>query len=275
MFGLLLALIACDVPYDVPRVPVDAGAYVAPDDGWARAREELVKARACLADVAVYCVTDDALVDAAIQRDLDENHHGHMPTNERWLEEHIGRARAEWNNSMKSEPRDIEALVEANWTEPRTAFHKGRADVFLHVPPGRLTLFNGHWKGRSPLVDDGELTTEELVRQLVRWAELRPKAKVVHLILDVPQPRKGFERFDVRWFRARSEVVITRPRETTAWSTGPDADLAAYAEGRASLRTDALLACTGGDPDTPPDCEAAPEPRRKGKGRRRRSPPAE
>lgn len=256
MFRVLLVLAACGVPYDVPRVPPDAGAYVAPDDGWARVREEMVKARACLADVAVYCLDDPARVDAAIQRDLDENHHGHMPTNERWLQEHIGRARAEWNNVMKQEPGQVEKRVRENWQGPRLETVKGRLDVFLHVPPGRLKLHNGHWKSTSPLVEDGELTTAELVRQFTRWAERRPKAKVIRLVLDVPKPRKGFERQEVIWFKARSEVVVRRRGSDVAWTTGPDADLTAYAEGEASLLTRDLRACPTGDPLEPPLCAA-------------------
>ena len=224
------------------------------------------KARACLADVPAYCLTDEALVDAAIQLDLDLHHHGRMPTNERWLDEHIGRARAAWNTEMKEEPDAVRARVAANWAEPRVEMVKGRADVYLHVPPGELTLHNGHWKSVSPAARGGEMVSTVVVEQLLHWAAERPKAKVVRLILDVPQPKKGFERFDVRWFKARSEVVVFRPKRPVAWTTGPDADLASYERAEALLRTDALQACAITRYGEPPDCEAPVEGSR-GKGK--------
>jgi hypothetical protein len=272
----LLALVACQVPYDVPRVPVDGGEYVAPEEGWRRAREELVKARACLADVPVYCLIDDELIDDAIQRDLDQHHHGHMPTNERWLTEHIGRARAEWNNEMKESPEQIEALVAANWAEPKVEMVKGRLDVWLYVPPSRLTLHNGHWKGESELVDRGELRSEVAVELLQRYGEEHPAAKVVRLVVDVPQPRKGFQRYDLRWYKARSEVVIYQPKRPVAHTTGEGADLLAYARGEAELSTRALSACPYDKYGDPPNCDGdassvgGGKAKGKAKGRRRK-----
>jgi len=243
MLWLLLLLVACDVPYDVPRVPVDAGPYVPPEEGWERAREDLVQARACLADVPVYCLLDDERIDEAIQADLDQHHHGLMPTNERWLTEHIGRARAEWNNTMKRDQQLVEDRVKENWRDPKVEMVRGRADVYLHVPPCDLRLRFGKWKGRSTLVKRGELTTEVLVNQLTQWKQERPRANVIRLIVDVPQEPKGFDRMDIRWYVDRDEVVIYRPRSKVAWTTGAEADLQAYADGELSLHTSELMAC--------------------------------
>ena len=259
MIWLLPLLVACHVPYKVPREPVDGGGYVAPEDGWQRARSELVHASACLADVDVYCLTDDERVEDAIQEDLDQHHHGRMPTNERWLTEHINRARAEWNNDMKRDKQQIEKLVKENWSDPHVGTVKGRADVYLHVPPSNLVLHYGKWKGVSKLVERGELTSDVLLAQLEAWAEARPKARVVRLILDIPQADKGFERLDVRWFKARDEIVVYRPGLKVAWSTGEAADLEAVARGQQSLHTDDLMPCAIQRVGEVPDCTVVPD----------------
>lgn len=254
----LLLLAACHVPYKVPRVPVDGGAFVEPDEGWRRARAELVRANACLADVDVYCLTDSDRVDDAIQADLDEHHHGRMPTNERWVTEHINRARVEWNNDMKRDKQQIERLVAANWNDPRVSMVKGRVDVYLHVPPSDLVLHHGKWKGRSKLTDREELKSDVLYEQLQTWAASRPKARVVRLLIEVPLAKHGFESLDVRWFKGRDEIVVYRPGMKVAWSTGEAADLSAIADGTLSLHTDDLLACSITKVGDVPDCTAVP-----------------
>jgi hypothetical protein len=256
---LLTLLVACDVPYDVPRTPPDGGASYGVPEAWTHAREELVKAKACFAERRTYCVTDRDVIDAAIQADLDEHFHSRMPRNERWLDELIGRARANWNSDMRNKhKKNVQALVEENWEHPGRDKEGPRVDILLFVPPGKLTTERNDWRIDSPLVSNGELISTELARQLDRYREEYPNMPVVRLLVDVPvQNGVGFRRWDIRHHLSSDRVILSDPTDPVgAWVSEPlgPTQFLPYLDGTRSFGTADLERCR-----LPPTYKEAPD----------------
>ena len=266
----IFLIAACDVPYDVPREPPDAGARYGVPEAWRMVRTEMVKAKACFAERRPYCVTDRDVLDESIQVDLDTHFHGRMPLNERWLNELTGRARAAWNDSMKHEYRGrVSERVRANWNSPSRNKTAGRVDVDLFVPPGKLSLEKKAWRMESPLAHNGELVTPELASKLDRFREEYPNMPVVRLLIDVPiQDGIDFRRWDVRHLLESDRIVIVDPNDATqgAWVSPPlpAARFLPYMNGELSLRTNDLERCVlGPSMKAEPDCTKHPKYRRK------------
>ncbi len=261
---LLLGPVGCDVPYDVPSEPPDAGKRYAVPEAWKLVREEMVKAKACFAERRPYCLTDRDYLDDAIQLDLDTHFHGRMPLNERWLEELTGRSRAHWNDAMKSRHRSKVAMkVQANWRSPKRDKRKGRVDIDLFVPPGELSVDKGEWRIVADQVVGQELDSKELARQLDAYRRQYPKMPVVRLLLDIPmQGGLGFRRWDVRHHLQSDRVIIVDPTDPVgAWVSpplGPQGFLP-YLDETESLGTKSLERCALGETiSAPPDCSIHP-----------------
>ena len=261
---LLLPLLGCDVPYDVPSEPPDAGKHYTVPEAWKMVREGMVKAKACFAERRPYCLTDRDILDAAIQLDLDTHFHGRMPLNERWLEELTGRARAHWNDAMKTRHRNqVQMRVEANWRKPHRAKKKGHVDIDLFVPPGTLRVEKNTWRIASELVVGGELDSQELARQLDIYRSQYPHMPVVRLLIDIPiQEGLGFRRWDVRHQLSSDRVLVIDPTDPVgAWVSEPlgPAGFAPYLQGDERLATEELERCAlAKQMAEPPDCSVHP-----------------
>jgi hypothetical protein len=224
----------------------------------------MVKAKACFAERRPYCLTDREILDDAIQLDLDTHFHGRMPLNERWLEELTGRARAHWNEAMKTRYRKkVEARIASNWRQPGREKKKGHVDVELFVPPGDLTLEKGDWRIQSDLVVGEELEPKELARQLDIFRGQYANMPVVRLLIDIPlQNGLGFRRWDVRHQLSSDRVLVVDPTDPIgAWVSAPlgPQGFGPYIEGAESLATDKLERCAlAKQLADAPDCSVHP-----------------
>jgi hypothetical protein len=260
-FLSLIWLMACDVPYDVPRLPPDAGEQYTVPEAWRRVRREAMLPKACFAERGPYCIGDRDVVDAAIQRDLDEHFHGRMPLNERWTDEVIARARAVWSTAMKEEHRTaVEALVRANWEEPAVVRRGARVDVSLFVPPGRLRLRDGDWRIETDLEDRGQLRGRDAASRFAGLRETYPKLPLVRLLIDIPVDNgRTFRRWDVRHLLATDQVLWVDPLDDGAgWVSEPIGDWGPYIRGERSLHRFDLRRCAVGKMLEAPDCTRQP-----------------
>ena len=261
---LLPLFVACDVEYDVPSEPPDAGEHYTVPEAWRLVREEMVKAKACFAERRPYCLTDRDILDDAIQLDLDTHFHGRMPLNERWLEELTGRSRAHWNDAMRSRHRSkVAQRIATNWEQPNRERRKGRVDVDLFVPPGELSVEKNSWRIQTELVSAQELLSSELAKQLDIYRAQYPNMPVVRLLIDVPvQGGLGFRRWDVRHQLTSDRVVVVDPLDPVgAWVSPPigPQGFAPYIEGMESFATKDLERCALGDTmAAAPDCSVHP-----------------
>lgn len=201
------------------------GAPDTPVDGWTEARAALVDGESCYAQLADYCLKDQALIDAAIQAALDARFDGVMPGGARDVEDVIRSARGRYKTASR-EPAQLEqiaALVQARYDAPVVdASDPELVNVDLGALPGTLAV-----RGRSPTIvlSDSPLIeafwwrADEAGRVLARYAREHPEKPVVRAELRIPKGTGSDKHLAYRYFREHNRVAFGEVGEDSVYVT--------------------------------------------------------